>query len=222
MYEQKTAALAKLDVPKSPVAEKSASGAALKQSVPAAGVENAAAVVKKPLVNEYTPVANQEQKQLVEAAGTPAGKWTVVVGSYLLDHALTADLAKIKKAGLTGLVQPGNKKITVMNRLLLAEYDNRGGAQAALDKLKRHTEDAFILDHGGTHAVYAGSYLLDSRAASEKERLGAAGFALTLKRAEVAIPSKSLSAGSFTDQKTAEAALNKLKAAGIKATLVRQ
>ena len=72
----------------------------------------------------------------------------------------------------------------------------------------------------GACPVYAGSYLLDSRAAFETERLGAAGFALTLKKVEVAIPSKSLSAGSFRDKKTAEAALDKLKAAGINATLV--
>jgi hypothetical protein len=184
--------------------------------------EKTASVTKMPLVKEQAATANSEQKQLSEEAGTSSVRWTVVVGSYLLESALATDLAKIKKAGLTGLVQPGDKKLSTMNRLLLAEYDDRGVAQAALGKLKRHTADAFMLDHGGKYAVYAGSYLLDTRAAFEKERLSAAGFALALKRAEVAIPSKSLSAGSFTDKNTAEAALNKLKAAGIKATLVRQ
>lgn len=71
------------------------------------------------------------------------------------------------------------------------------------------------------HMVYAGSYLLDARALSEKERLKAVGFNLTLKRADVSIPTKNLIAGSFADKKVADETLKKLRAAGVKATLVR-
>jgi hypothetical protein len=103
----------------------------------------------------------------------------------------------------------------------LAEFSDRASAQAELDKLKRHTSDAFILDRSGTHTVYAGSYLLDTRAAYEKERLTAAGFGLTLKHADVAIPSKNLTAGVFTDKKAADEVVKKLRAAGVKAALTR-
>jgi cell division protein FtsN len=109
-----------------------------------------------------------------------------------------------------------------MNRLMLAEYTDRESAQAELAKLKRLTSDAFIIDSAGMHVVYAGSYLLDSRAASEKERLAAAGFRLTVKRADVALPTKNLTAGSFADKGAAEAVLKKLRAADIKAALTRQ
>jgi len=145
-----------------------------------------------------------------------------LIGSYVLETALAADKAKLTKAGFTSHVQAGAKQTAAMSRLLLAEYDDREIARAALDKLKRHTADAFMIDQGGKHAVYAGSYLLDGRAASEKERLGTAGFALQLKKVDVSIPSKSLTVGSFRDKGAAETALNKLKAAGISATLVRQ
>jgi len=163
-----------------------------------------------------------EKKITPEPGGASGGPWTVVVGNYLLEEALAADLVRVRKAGFNAAVQQGARKKSPMNRLLLAEYDDRAAALAALDKLKRFTSDAFVLGQGGEHAVYAGSYLLDARAQSEKERLAAAGFTLTLKHAEVAIPSKLLTAGTFSDKKAAEAAVKKLKAAGLKASLSRQ
>jgi cell division septation protein DedD len=165
-------------------------------------------------------VAKSAKKEpAVEEAAVVAGRWTVLVGNYVLEEALAVDLGRIRSAGLEAFVVPGAHKKTHMNRLLLADYTDRASAQNELDKLKRVTSDAFILDSAATHSVYAGSYLLDSRAASEKERLAAAGFALTLKRADVAIPSKNLTAGSFADKKAAEDVLKKLRAAGVKATL---
>lgn len=164
-------------------------------------------------------VAKSEKKPAAGTGQVSSGRWTVMVGSYLLEDALAVDLVRVRKAGLEAAVIPGARKKAQMNRLFLAEYGDRSAAQAELDKIRRHTSDAFIMDHGGKHAVYAGSYLLNERALSEKERLAAAGFSLTLKRAEVAIPSKILTAGTFSDKKTAEAALKKLKAAGVKASL---
>lgn len=174
-----------------------------------------AAAEKKPVAETKKVAAKPASKGAVAASGN----WTVFAGSYVLESSLATDQAKIKKAGLEPVIKAGPRKKSMMNRLLLAEYADRAAAKAELDKLKRYTSDAFILDHGSRHYVYAGSYLLDSRAASEKERLASAGFSLTLKREEVSIPSKNLTAGVFADKKAAEAAVKKLKDAGIKATL---
>jgi hypothetical protein len=222
LIDQKTAAPAKAEITKLPAAEKTPPAAAENKTAPVAAAQKTAAVVKKQLPKDESAATKTEQKLRTVTAGSSAGNWTVMVGNYLLESALITDLDRVKKAGFTGLVKPGDKKKTVMSRLLLAEFNDRGAAQAALDKLKRHTADAFILDQGGVHAVFAGSYLLDSRASSEKARLAAAGFTLNLKKVEVAIPSKNLSAGRFKDKKSAEAACEKLKSAGITATLVRQ
>ena len=168
--------------------------------------------VKKP-----APVAAASK-----AAASEAGeRWTVVVGNYLLEDAMAVDMARVRKAGFEASIKPGGRMKAQMNRLFLAEYDDHTTAQAELDKLMRHTSDAFILGQAGKYAVYAGSYLLADRVTSEKERLAAAGFPLTLIRAEVSIPSKCLTAGSFGNRKAAEAALKKLTAAGLKSTLVR-
>jgi cell division septation protein DedD len=177
-----------------------------KKTPPAAKQEKAA---KKP--------AKKEAAATVQKA--TSGPWTVTIGTYVLEEALAADMARARKAGLETVVQQGNRRKSTMNRLLLGEYADRTTAQAELDKLKRFTADAFILESGGKFSVYAGSYLLDARAGSEKERLADAGIKLTLKRAEVALPSKSLTAGTFSDRKAAEAAVKKLKDLGIKATL---
>jgi len=192
-----------------------------KKAVTAAAKEPAKKTAEVP--KQQAAVAAKPSKSVAKAdkkpAGPASGRWIVLVGNYVLEEAMAVDLAKVRKAGLEASVKPGIRKKATMNRLYLAEFDDRTAAQTELDRLKRSTSDAFILDHGGKHAVYAGSYLLESRAASERERLGEAGFRLTLKRADVAIPSRSLTAGVYTDRKAAEEALNKLRNAGLKATL---
>jgi len=200
---------------KKPAPAENKQPATQKKAASPAPTEKKAGAAKK-------PVPKPEKKPVAEPGESAGGRWTVAVGTYLLEDALAADMVRVRKAGLEAAVQPGAKKRAPMNRLLLAEYDDRGVARAELDKLKRYTSDAFIIEHSGKFAVYAGSYLLDGRAQFEKERLAAAGFTLTLKRTEVAIPSKLLTAGTFSDRKSAEAALKKLKESGLKATISRQ
>lgn len=236
-----------LPVPAAPKSQKAAAPDAVAAKKPAVAAKQApaetrvaavvpgdskGAAVRKPVpkpkspatvaAKAVTPTANGTSGQQKAAGGGEGTHWTVVVGTYLLEDALGADLIKVRKAGFEAAVQPGGRKKTSMHRLLLARYDDRASAQASLDRLQRHTADGFVIDEGGTYAVYAGSYLLDSRASMEKDRLAAAGFVLTLKRAEVAIPARRLVAGSFADRKRAEAVRKQLNDAGLKATLVRQ
>src|SRR5512133_645374 len=161
------------------------------------------------------------KKPAASGAAVVPGRWTVLVGNYVLEEALAADLARVRKAGVEAAIVPGAQKKSHMNRLLLAEFTDRASAQNELGKLKKYTSDAFIIESAGMHAVYAGSYLLDARALSEKDRLAAVGFSLALKRADVSIPTKNLTAGSFVDKSAAEETLKKLRAAGVKATLSR-
>ena len=181
----------------------------------------------KKTTNEPAPkpkkIAKHEKPAKGEGGATVSGNtWSVQVGLYVLEDALSNDMGRLRKAGLVPVITPGARKKIAMNRLFLSESADRAEAMSALEKLKRHTSDAFILDQGGKHAVYAGSYLLDARAASEMERLTAAGFKVSMKHAEVAIPSQSLSLGPFSDKKAAEATLNKVNAAGLKAVISKQ
>jgi hypothetical protein len=215
------------------VAEKKAQAAAEKKPLPVKSAEKKPAEVKKPVEKQAAAVTavakvkkprqkpeTKEEAAAVDAAGP--GTWTVLVGNYVLEEAMATDLARVRKAGLQAYVVPGTRKKTHMNRLLLAEFTDRDSAEAELAKLKRSTSDAFMIDNDGMHAVYAGSYLIDSRAGSEKGRLAAAGFTLTVKRVDVSIPTKNLTAGSFTVKSAADDVLKKLRTAGVKATLSRQ
>ena len=180
---------------------------------------------KAPATEKAAPAAKKEPAKPAKKSTVTAktsGRWTLLVGSYVIESNLSVDLAKVKKAGLEPAIKPGSRKKSTMNRLVVAEYADSASAKAELNKIARYTSDAFIIEHGGKHTLYAGSYILDSRATSEKERLAAAGYKLSLRRVEVAIPSKSLTAGVFSDRKVAEAALKKLKDAGLKGSLVRQ
>lgn len=220
--DQKTSVAAKTELKSAQQINKAPAAVTEKKGVSIAGKTKTAAVAKKQDEKEKTPIPSARKKTHLVAAGVPSRNWTVVAGPYLLEETLANDLAKIGKAGLTATVQPGSRRKTAMRRLFLAQFDDRAAAQGELDKLKKLTSDAFILGHGGKHAVYAGSYLLDSRAESEKERLSAAGFALTVKRVDVAIPSKRLVVGTYRDKATAEAAAKKLKNAGLKDIRVHQ
>lgn len=201
--------------------------------LPAKAAEKKPADVKKPAEKQVAavpPVAKvkkAQQRPVKKEAVTPAkvagsGPWTVLVGNYVLEEAMATDLARVRKAGLEAYIVPGAQKKAHMNRLLLAEFTDRDSAQAELAKLKRLTADAFMIDSAGMHVVYAGSYLLDTRAASEKERLAAAGFKLTVKHVDVSIPTKNLTAGSYAEKSAAEDVLKKLRAADVRASLTRQ
>jgi len=215
--DQKTAVV-KVDE-KKPAAVKSQLPAAKKaEPVKPAGKSQAAEVTPKP--KKAAAVAAGAVNS-VPGLTASAGPWSVLVGKYVIEEALSVDMGRVRKAGLEPVVKAGSRKKSTMNRLQLAEFASRSEAQAELARLKRHTSDAFIMDQAGKFAVFAGSYLLDARASSEKERLAAAGFKVSIKRTEIAIPTQSLTVGPFKDKKTAESALGKLKAVGVKAALVQ-
>lgn len=205
-----------------PAGQPDRTGAAVaEKKTPPAAAKPAAMALKQ--TGREQSAAAAATKKLAPAASSLARRWTVVAGPYLLEETLAADLTKVRRAGLNASIQTTVRKKAAMHRLFLAQFDDRAAAQAELDKLKRHTSDAFILEHAGKHAVYAGSYLLDSRALAEKERLAAAGFGLTLRRSEVAIPSRCLVVGTYRDREAAENVRKRLKGAGLAAgTLVRQ
>ncbi len=190
---------------------------------PAAEIKKPAVVDKKSTapdsVKKPVPASQKKQGTVAKAKPSASDSWTLIVGNYVLEGALSADMGRIRTAGFKPVAKPSERKKTTMNRLFVSESDNRATAQSTMALLKRHTSDVFIIDQGGRFAVYAGSYLQIDAANSEKERLKAVGITTTLKQIDIAIPSQSLSIGPFKNRKEADAALNKLKSAGIKATL---
>lgn len=189
-----------------------------------------AADAKKPVVTDKKSVPAKDgmkkrvsddrakPKTVVKAKKTSSDSWSLLVGNYVLEEALSADMGRVLKAGFKPIVKPAARKKTAMKRLFISEFNDRASAQSIMEKLKRHTSDAFIIEQGGRFAVYAGSYLQSEAASSEKERLKAAGFMVVVKHTDIAIPSQSLSVGPFKSKKAADAALARLKSVGIKAT----
>lgn len=199
--------------PPQATAAKVAAKAEEKKAAPEKKIAAVKDAAKKPAAEKAKP------EPAAKAKPASPESWSIVAGNYVLEETLSADMGRIRKAGLTPVVKPSSRKKSSMNRLLVAEVSDRATAQSTLEKLKRHTSDAFVIEQGGKFTVYAGSYLQDEAAGSEKERLKAAGFPVTVKRADIAIPSQSLTVGPFKSKKAAEAALGKLKSAGLKASL---
>jgi cell division protein FtsN len=216
--DQKTAA-AKVEE-KKPVVDKTKTPAA-KSSEPVKSADKKN-VEKVPSKHKKTVAASADVAKNSSEKSDAVGSWSVLVGQYSIEEALSADMGRVRKAGFEPVVTAGPRKKSAMNRLLLGEYANRADAQTELSKLKRLTSDAFVIDQSGKYLVFAGSYLLDARASSEKERLAAAGSKVSIKRAEIAIPTQNLTVGPFNEKKAADAALVKLNANGVKASLIRQ
>jgi cell division septation protein DedD len=194
--------------------------------VPAANVED-----KKPaVVDKKSASVKETQNKMaldkqakpesaVKPQKTATGSWSLIVGNYVLEETLSTDMGRLRKAGFEPVINSSARKKTAMNRLFVSEYNDRATALSTLEKLKRHTSDAFVIEQGGRFHVYAGSYSQNEAVNSEKERLKAAGFPVTVKRTDISIPSHNLSVGPFNSKKEAEAALGKLKSAGVKASL---
>lgn len=146
----------------------------------------------------------------------------LLIGDYVLEEALSADIGRVLKAGFKPVVKRSAHKKKSMNRLFVSDFIDRASARSTLEKLKGYTSDAFIIEQGGRFSVYAGSYLQSESASAEKERLKAAGFLTTVRHTSIAIPSQSLSVGPFKSKKEADAALARLKSSGIKAAFVKK
>ena len=182
----------------------------------------------KPADNKRQPLPVTSKKADLATAGkaetrrTAKGPWSLMVGNYVLEETLSADMGRVLKAGFKPVIKPSSRKKAAMNRLFVSEFSDRASAQSTLETLKRITSDAFVIDRGGRFTVYAGSYLLNEAAISEKERLKLSGISVTIKHIDIAIPSKNLSVGPFKRRIDADSALARLKTAGIKATLTQK
>jgi hypothetical protein len=189
-------------------------------------------VVSAPAAEEKKPVAAvaPADKKTVKVKvadgnkatmqGKPSGPWTLVVGNYVIEEALVGDIAKVKAAGLNPGITTGQRKETSMSRLYYAEFKDKQAALEAVETMRKLAASPFSIQKGGKHQVFAGSYAMAGRAESEQQRLAASGVKVTIQKVQAMLPSKKLTAGTFTDRKAAEAALKKLKAAGVGAPVL--
>jgi hypothetical protein len=173
-------------------------------------------------VVEAKPVQSKQVEPVHKAAAAPkkSGPWTVVAGLYVLEETLAADMTKVKSAGLTPLMTRGPKRPVTMHRLFYAEYGSKDEAGQAVEKLQSSSGGGFSVQRGDKYEVYAGSYVVLSGAQAEQQRLSAAGIKVSIKKVQVPLASRKLTAGTFTDRKAADDAVKKLKAAGIAAPVV--
>jgi SPOR domain len=175
----------------------------------------ATAAAGKKAVKVKTADSNKATMQ-----GKASGPWTLVVGNYVVEEALVEDIAKVKAAGLNPGITTGQRKATSMNRLYFAEFGDKQAALEAVETMRKLAASPFSIQKGGKHLVFAGSFSMASRAESERQRLAASGMKVTVQKVQATLPSKKLTAGTFTDRKAAEAALKKLKAAGVGAPVL--
>lgn len=153
-------------------------------------------------------------------APAAAGEYTLRIGEYVVPAAMEKDKAKVRAAGLTPVVTEGGRKKESMVRLFFGEFADQVTARNELQRLRDATVDGFVLNEGGKHQVYAGSYFVEERALKEQQRLEALGFRMTLRKASVTVPTLLLTAGKYGSRDEALKDAARLKKKGLAPAVV--
>ena len=193
--------------------------AAAAAKMPAAPSATAAKVAQK---QGAAPMSAAAEPKKPKAAAKPAGPlYTLAINGDLAESEMGPVMAKLKKVGITHVVSSKQHKGETMHRLFLADFANHDEAAEELERLKLAAPDAFMLKEGGRYAVYAGSYLRDTKAATEQNRLQAKGVQLLVKSATAPVIVLNVRAGGYADQAAADKAAKALKKAGLAVKVVR-
>lgn len=149
------------------------------------------------------------------------GAFTLLIGEFALDRDFKACLTKLKKLGITPIQGKNIEKVEIMHRLFLADFDTHHAAEMELQKLRKVTSSAFILEQNRRYALYAGSFLYQRGAALEQKRLAGKGIKLSLQTAKVKLPINRVTTGSFTSSAAAHKEADRLGKQGIIAKVIK-
>jgi len=167
-------------------------------------------------------VAAKETKKAPEkgqaAKESQPGLFRLESGEILSARKADQVVAELKKAGFTSVEKKLNHEDRTMQRLFVAEYDDVQAARDEQQKLSKTADGVFVLPLNGKYQVYAGSYELEKRAASERDRLAAKGLQVTVRKASVKVPVYRVTAKAKMKSKADEMAA-RLKKAGVGASV---
>jgi len=177
-----------------------------------------------------TAAARPAEKQAVAKAAkkapekSPAAKesqpglFRLESGEILSARKADQVVVELKKAGFTSVEKKLNHEDRTMQRLFVAEYDDVQAARDEQQRLSKTADGVFVLPLNGKYQVYAGSYELEKRAASERARLAAKGLQVTVRKASVKVPVYRVTARAKVKSKADEMAA-RLKKAGVGASV---
>jgi sporulation related protein len=183
---------------------------------PAAAVQNTKGTpaVKASANKKGAPPVKEAVKQGAK------GSFVLFFGEYPKDESLKKVKEQLKREGIKPVQEVPVKTVRKMNRLFVAEFDDRANAESERAKLAKITTDAFILREEGSFRLYAGSYLVEKRALSEKNRLSLKGIAVSVNKIDLPVTTIRVAAGKFATKSEAEAAAKKIRKAGLSAKVV--
>jgi SPOR domain len=164
-----------------------------------------------------TAAARSEKKVVKKLTGS----YTLLIGDFVPDKTLTAVLTKLKKNGIDPVKNELVSATEPMNRLYVGEYTDQDIAVAELQKLKKLTEDAFIIAEGSYYSLYAGSYFTASRLKLETIRLAAKGVKTVVRTVPLKIMVTRIRAGNYASLESARKAAHDLNSMGLKVSVVK-
>lgn len=161
---------------------------------------------------EKTPAASPAPA----AAKKTGGAFTLVVGTYVMKSSMSADKAKLERAGIKPVSVVAKKRNEPMNRLHVADFSTQPEAQAELNRIKATSSGAFVLKENGRYALYAGSYYAYERAMEVREQLNGKGINSAIRKSVAPVSAYTLTAGSFSSREDALEEASRLQKLGFK------
>lgn len=182
--------------------------AAGKPAVPAAVATAPATAEAKPAAGTVTPPAPR------------GGAFTLVAGTFLnAEHQRDVE-RKIRKLGFKPQVRTLYRNVP-MTRLRLGVYD-AATAAARRKELAGQIPELFSLKQGNKVALYAGSYQDLDQARSFADKLYLRNIHVEEEQAQLRMPLKTISFGSFANRSAAQQAAKRAAKAGLAADVVKR
>jgi len=172
---------------------------------PKSAVTDSTPAPPPPPAREATPVVGNDI----------VGGYTLFAGETINRAELTRVTGKLVAAGLQPLFSRGRRNV-VMHRLVSGCYHGSKEALKRRRELAGVSGSAFIFREGDSFCAAAGSFASVKIAEQERKRLSGKGVDARVVPFSMNMPYWSITAGRFPDAATAEKALQRVSAGGLK------
>jgi cell division septation protein DedD len=147
--------------------------------------------------------------------------YTLLIGEFPGDSDIGAVSMLLKKHGVSPTRTDQVKRLQPMYRLFLANFDDHETADKEFQTLRQRAPAAFITKENGKFSVFAGSFMNETRAIVEQQRLALEQINLVRQTAQVNVTLTRVTAGTFSDGTAAAMKARQLQKYGVHAKAIK-
>jgi hypothetical protein len=166
------------------------------------------------------PVPAKVSKK-TERPVSKSSAYTLLIGEFPGGSDIGAVGTLLKKHGVSPIRTDQVKRLQPMYRLFLANFDDYETADKEFQTLRQRAPAAFITKENGKFSVFAGSFMNETRAIVEQQRLALEQITLVRQTAQVNVALTRVTAGTFSDGTAAAMKVRQLQKYGVHARVIK-